>query len=241
MNLIQKEIEQNIFDVKIAVENLTVKRSEIERNLGYLENSTPDYFSDMIDDIINQLPNFCEINVGYSILNASIASKDGLNIEGLFFNLDKIVTSQLKKSEQVALFVCTIGDKMERWSKELLMESDPTKSFIVDNVASATVENVTNVLHDFIGDKMLEKDLHITNRYSPGYCNWSVAEQKLLFSLLPKNFCDVKLSESALMLPIKSVSGIIGIGKEVEWREYLCDTCGVKDCTHRIKRLEKIN
>jgi hypothetical protein len=40
-----------------------------------------------------------------------------------------------------------------------------------------------------------------------------VAEQHKLFSLLPPGICGITLSDSALMHPIKSVSGITGIGK----------------------------
>lgn len=242
MTLVQKEIEHDTYKVEIKVDDIKVQRSEIELNLGYSENTIPLYFSDMIDDVLSKLPGLCEIQAGYRVVNVvkPTGRNDGLNVNGIFFNLNKIVTGQLKKSTQAALFLCTIGDKMEKWSKELLKEGDPTKSYIVDAVASATVENVTDVLHDYIGKKMSEKGLNVTNRYSPGYCLWSVSEQHLLFSLLPENFCGVKLNESALMHPIKSVSGIIGIGKEVKWREYMCDRCGVKDCTYRQKRMEKI-
>ncbi|MCK7538940.1 MAG: hypothetical protein MZV63_52410 [Marinilabiliales bacterium] len=47
----------------------------------------------------------------------------------------------------------------------------------------------------------------ITNRFSPGYCGWDVAEQHKLFSFFKDNFCGITLTESALMNPVKSVSG----------------------------------
>jgi hypothetical protein len=63
-----------------------------------------------------------------------------------------------------------------------------------------------------------------------------VEEQKKLFSFLPKEFCGVSLTDSALMIPIKSISGIIGVGKNVEYKQYFCDTCGRKDCTYKAFR-----
>lgn len=127
---------------------------------------------------------------------------------------------------------------MESWSKSLLNGGDIMLSYIVDIAASVTAESVTNLLHDRIKNEMLELGLNITNRYSPGYCNWSVAEQHLLFSFFPERFCGVTLTESALMIPIKSVSGIIGVGAGVKWKDYICDKCGVKDCTYRAIRLK---
>jgi hypothetical protein len=234
-------IEQNIFEVIINYSDLSVTKKEIELTLGYLNKKIPDHFSETVDEILEQLPRLCKIKAGYRILDfhKSDGRNDGAYIGEIFFGLQKIITGQLKKSEQAAFFVCTIGDEMEQWSKKLLNEGDPMMSYLIDTIASITVESATNLLHDHIGDEMQKLGLNITNRYSPGYCNWSVAEQHILFSFFPKNFCGVSLTDSALMIPIKSVSGIIGIGKEVKYREYLCDSCGIKDCTYRSKRVHK--
>ncbi len=86
---------------------------------------------------------------------------------------------------------------------------------------------------------MLIKGLHVTNRYSPGYCGWSVAEQGMLFSFLPKNFCDIRLTESSLMIPLKSVSGIIGIGKELRRKGYKCDFCDIANCLRSNKNIDR--
>jgi hypothetical protein len=110
-------------------------------------------------------------------------------------------------------------------------------SYIVDTIASVTEEQTTDVLHDHVGKQMQMQGLKITNRYSPGYCDWSVSEQHLLFSFFPVNFCGITLTESALMVPLKSVSGIIGIGKTVKRVDYSCDSCGLKDCTYRAIRV----
>jgi hypothetical protein len=66
-----------------------------------------------------------------------------------------------------------------------------------------------------------------------------VADQHKLFSFFPENCCGVSLTESALMHPIKSVSGIIGLGKEVRYREYTCNLCGLAECFYRNRNMEK--
>ena len=85
-----------------------------------------------------------------------------------------------------------------------------------------------------------KKQMGISDSFSPGYCEWSVAEQQKLFSLLPDKFCGVQLSESSLMYPIKSVSGIIGIGTGVEQKGYQCNWCNDLNCIYgKIKRQKK--
>jgi len=237
-SLKQIEVQKELFEVVINFSDLAIESKEVELTLGYMENKIPKHFSMLIDEIISELPKRCSIKTGYRILQLKKppGKNDGLFIGDTFFKMDKIVTGQIKKLEKAALFVCTIGSGMENWSKQLLIDGDAAMAYLVDSIASLTVESVTNLLHDFIENEMMKNGLKITNRYSPGYCNWSVSEQHLLFSLLPQNFCGITLTDSALMLPIKSVSGVIGIGPKVKKKEYLCDTCGVKDCTYRATR-----
>ncbi len=238
MNLLETAIEGNVFEVHIKYDDLRISRREVELTLGYMDAEIPPHFSGMIDDALLELKGRCEIKAGYRLTEVARppGRYDGLLVGGNFLRMDKIVTSQLKKSERAAVFVCTIGSSMETWARGLMKDGDPAMGYIADTTASVAAEAVTNLLHDHIGERMLSQGMRITNRYSPGYCNWSVSEQHLLFSLLPKDFCGVTLSESALMSPIKSVSGVIGVGTLVRRKDYICDRCGVKDCTYRSKR-----
>lgn len=232
--IIEKEIDNNTFELLINPELITIKKNQIVDILGY--NNLPEHFDKFLDEIIHESKKKLQIRAGYKILDyESSESKDGIIISNIFFKTEKIVKSQLNKIEKVAIFVSTIGREIENWIKELNEKGEILLSYLADITASEEVENVTDILHDYLKEKMKTLGLKVTNRYSPGYCNWSVSEQHKLFSLLPKNFCEIKLTDSALMIPMKSISGIIGIGKNAQWKEYLCDKCGVKDCTYRIK------
>jgi hypothetical protein len=35
------------------------------------------------------------------------------------------------------------------------------------------------------------------------------------------------------MMPIKSVSGLVGAGADVKFRDYTCEICSMKDCSFR--------
>jgi cobalamin-dependent methionine synthase I len=235
------EQEKDIFEVRIDFKDLKVSKTEVVSSLGYTDGILPAHFEKMIDAILDQLSNYCAVQAGYRILDVQKSENrnDGLVIGGSFFALQKIVASHLGKSEKAVLFVCTIGSGMETWAKKISGEGDIALSYLVDTVASVTVEHVADVLHDYIGKHMLALGLKITNRYSPGYCDWLVSEQHLLFSFLPAHFCGITLTESALMIPIKSVSGIIGAGRAVKRVDYMCNTCGMKDCTYRAYRRAK--
>ncbi|HLP74716.1 MAG TPA: vitamin B12 dependent-methionine synthase activation domain-containing protein, partial [Bacteroidales bacterium] len=108
--------------------------------------------------------------------------------------------------------------------------------YIFDVAGSEIVEAATDLLQEDLRKSAEKEGLKITNRYSPGYCGWDVAEQHKLFTLLPGNYCGIKLTPSALMDPVKSVSGIIGIGKSVRNNPYTCKMCDMKDCIYRRLR-----
>jgi hypothetical protein len=93
-------------------------------------------------------------------------------------------------------------------------------------------------LQEALADQLGERGIRITNRYSPGYCEWHVSEQQKLFRLLPAGYCGVSLTDSSLMRPIKTVSGFIGVGPEVRRNAYTCGLCELQDCLYRRLREE---
>ena len=123
---------------------------------------------------------------------------------------------------------------MDDWIKQFFINNDPLKGYVADTIGSELVESTADIVETRITEAIKRLDMNCTNRYSPGYCGWDVSEQHKLFSLLPAGFCGVKLTPSALMTPIKSISGIIGIGPLCRKKEYQCSLCDLKDCYKRV-------
>ncbi len=221
--------------------DLSINRDNIDLLLGYKPGEAPEPFPEMINEIFSQAPAYCDIQGGYTILpikNFNINTAI-LEIENIQFNIQKIVANQLKMSESVALFACSAGKGMGEWSRHLMAGEDLVKGFIIDTLGSVVVEAAMDIIHDNIEKEMSLQKLKITNRYSPGYCSWSTVEQQKLFSFFPEEFCGITLTESSLMYPIKSISGIIGIGKDVRKNSYTCQICDSKSCIYRNVRLFK--
>lgn len=225
-------------EVAIGFTDLDLDRTAIARRLGYPAGQMPDHFGEMLDTALEQAAVRCVIRAGFRLVGAGRIEQqpDAFEIGGIVFATQRIVASQLGRANHAAVFACTIGPGLEQWARQVMHGGDPALGYIGDTVASAVAEAVADRLHDHIGREMARNGWHITNRYSPGYCNWSVVEQHRLFALLPAHFCDITLGESALMQPMKSVSGIVGVGPEVKYADYLCDVCGVRDCTSRSLR-----
>ncbi len=214
--------------------DLAVEREGIVGVLGYRDGAMPEHFGELLDVALAEAARRCLPRAGYRLVEAGRAEGrfDALTVGGTVFATQKIVAGALGRAERAAVFACTIGPALEEWAREQ-MAHDPALGFIADAVGSAVAEALADRLHDRIELEMARRGWRITNRYSPGYCGWSVAEQHALFALLPAEFCGITLGESALMHPVKSVSGIIGVGAAVKHSDYLCDVCTVRDCTYR--------
>ncbi|MEJ5263216.1 MAG: vitamin B12 dependent-methionine synthase activation domain-containing protein [Ignavibacterium sp.] len=192
----------------------------------------------LIDSFKNHLPflkSNCKPVAGFRFFDDKSISfkKNILLIENINFELGPIIYRDLKEVSEIFVFVCTIGKVVEEKIHQLFSNGDSLNAFILDRIASELVECTANLLEQKIQSDFLKTGYNLTNRYSPGYCGWSVSEQQKLFSLLPDKFCGVQLTESSLMIPIKSISGIYGSGYKIIRRDYQCEICDDEFCYKR--------
>ena len=171
---------------------------------------------------------------GYRILPAATDLQRGAVTAGGAELLTGVqVCGYVREAESAALFVCTAGEVFTRLTRELNAEGDFLEAYVVDAIGSLTVERAMDNIQSELEREMAAQGLHISNRYSPGYCNWPLAGQQALFGAIGEHGTGVELSATCLMSPIKSVSGIIGIGADIRRREYGCAVCNNKTCIYR--------
>jgi hypothetical protein len=225
----------------ISFNELSLDVSEVEKVLGYRDGDDRELVTELIKEIFIEAAEICRIKSEYIIYsNIEFINIDkSITINRINFETKKIVFGQLKKSESIAVFLCTAGEEIGIRSRIAMQEMDLLRGYILDIVGSVIVDAAADFMQNELEKTVGASGKKVTNRYSPGYCSWQVAEQHKLFQLVPENFCGIKLTESALMDPIKSISGIIGIGKDVKNNIYTCNLCDFKDCVYRDLRRKK--
>jgi hypothetical protein len=215
--------------------DLEVDLKQIENVLGYGEGDDRNIVNTVINEILNEPELFRNIRAEYRIYdNIEFVSSDkSLNINGINFRINKTLFGQLKKAGSLAVFICTAGEEIGLRTRKAMSEGDPLTGYLYDITGSIVVDAAADLMQEKLENSVTAEGKKITNRYSPGYCGWDVSEQHKLFRLLPDNFCSIKLTGSALMDPVKSISGIIGIGPDVRYNPYRCSLCDMKDCAYR--------
>lgn len=155
-------------------------------------------------------------------------------VEGTVLSVGEIIASQLQGCSGGVVFVCTAGHEISELPRNLTKQNDALMAYLYDVIGSVCAEKAADQLESILQDELGTERTGISNRCSPGYCGWDVADQEKLFVLLPENFCGVSLSETAMMDPIKSVSGIIGYGQGAAKRDRPCKQCSHTTCKHNL-------
>ncbi len=223
-------------------EELQIQSGEIEELMGFEPGHSPEPFPELIDEGIKIAPAHTNIKGGFVIFKQVKVNREKkfIRIENQVFSPGKIVVTQLKNATSAALFTCTAGEQISTLSQKEAESGNELLAYVMDVIGSLIADKTVEKLQEKIAALVSESGMGITDPFSPGYCNWSVAEQQKLFSFLPAGFCGIQLSPSSLMHPIKSVSGIIGIGNSCKQKGYQCEWCNDKDCIYgRIRRQKK--
>ena len=225
MQLILPDIEKS---------KIRVNPDDILKLLGAQEGAVDSHSKGLVDQYIDIGRQIMSPAAGYVLVEAQETElSEELDLAGISFQTGKIINRMLKFSESYALFIVTIGPEPEQLARNLLEKGEYLEGYITDLLASAMVDSLADLVHDEIRKVAQVKGMMVTNRYSPGYCSWDVSEQQKLFSLFPKDSCTISLSESSLMNPVKSISGIIGLGPQVKYNDYTCEICPMKTCAFR--------
>ena len=218
---------------KFKVMDLDVSCDEIQ-SLANIGGNMPSY-TDFLNSELESLNAVANVEGGYILLNA-IADNEKIYVQDSIFYVGSQIAKYFNNTSWVALFLCTAGVEISNRINELSAQGDLVEAYLLDVLGSVMVENAMDKIQNNLKLQVGQNGLEITNRYSPGYCDWKVAEQKNLFSFLPDNFCNVSLNDSCLMEPTKTVSGIIGIGKKVCFQKHVCQNCSSGNCIYRNRK-----
>ena len=216
--------------------DLAIERSDVCRYLGYRSGDTPSAsIASLIDECIaKSLP---LLRPAFSHVTRDVRSVEGrisLLDDGSRFESD-VVARLLEQCDKVAVYVSTIGSHIEDMSSALAEDGYITESYVVDSIGSSATEKLSEAMHQRIAEEAAGLGLCVSRRFSPGYCDWNIDQQSVVFSIAEGGSAGVQLTSGSLMLPRKSSSGIIGIGRcdsQVETYNP-CITCNKAVCPGR--------
>lgn len=227
---------KNIEFFDCSVGDLSLDMHEVYLLMGYGLHTPDKYTMSLVDEISNELSQILTPHFGYVLVDGNIPERGKLQLADTLFSPGFTIANAMKDADKYAVFTATIGMEFDLFIKKFKDEDDILRVFITDAIGSVLAEATVSYLMRKLEGIAMKEGMKISNNYSPGYCDWFLSEQKKLFTLFPEGSTQITLTDSSLMLPVKSVSGIVAIGKNVKRREYGCDICKMESCIKNKKK-----
>ncbi|MFH1690236.1 MAG: vitamin B12 dependent-methionine synthase activation domain-containing protein [Candidatus Eisenbacteria bacterium] len=149
------------------------------------------------------------------------------------------------RAESLTLFAITLGSSLSDRVPALFDGGELALAATLDAAASEGTElagvHLDGVVLAGARASGRASDAARILRYSPGYCGWNLTGQRALFSALGPEAIGIRLTESCLMKPVKSISGVMVAGPpeihDFEDNYDFCSSCRTHDCRRRIEEL----
>lgn len=147
-----------------------------------------------------------------------------------------LVAKALAGASEISIALCTIGPKLEERMEEL-MNIDMMKGLAFDGAGTAAIGLVSQAIRNKIVADAEKRSLKMGMKAQPGQEGWPIEQQRVLFSTLPAEQINVRLTESCLMIPRKSVTFVIPFGSDLCEDAVPCDFCSKRErCQWRKKK-----
>ncbi len=141
-----------------------------------------------------------------------------------------LIAQHLGRAREVIVMVCTIGGALDELVSAMIRAGDMVYALALDGVGSAAVEALANRACRRFELEAEAQGLQTSIPLSPGMVGWGVAEgQPQLFSLIDADAIGVTLTDHSLMIPRKSLSMVLGVGKDMLAGGRTCDFCAMRD------------
>jgi hypothetical protein len=185
-----------------------------------------------VRNLIDTAQPLLEPKVLYKVCYIEEKFEDGVKVGGLLLR-SEVLRKNLEKTGRIFPFVVTIGSK---FGERLDSCTDLLEKFYLDTIGNVALNQIRMEVNNHLKSTYaIEKTAFMAPGSLP---NWPIEQQKPLFELLGdvRTSIGVELSESLLMLPAKSVSGIYF---PTETSFFSCQLCPRKRCDSRKAKYDE--
>ncbi len=210
----------------IFVENLnyTFTPGDVLEKMGMPRDHQ---FGDTIAEVTKKAEPIAKPKAFFMEANIEDRTENSITIAGETFNSTALVKN-FSEVDTVYPFLCTCGKELADYAASL---DDIMAQYAFDAIMEFYLRSISLAMTETLSNYMAEDGL--TSSVNPGsLIDWSIEEQTKMFRLFGDNAvkAGVELSDSFLMTPVKSVSGIRYATKK-EFKN--CQLCQRANCPTR--------
>ena len=120
----------------------------------------------------------------------------------------------LKDCDEVFFLGATAGIKIHEFIRDNSKEGDMTKAVVFDAVASECVDKALDWMMEYFYTELRRENKAFTRfRFSAGYADFSLENQRVFFDALQLARFGVRLTAASMFVPEKTVTALVGVKK----------------------------
>jgi len=203
---------------------------------GYNEKRKPGQaIRDMVEQAAKEAHNLVDPRALYQEFAVQQLTADSVILDGgMRFSTGRQISSFWQGSKTLGVALYTIGDRLEKQVSELIAEGKHTEALNLDIAGTVPLGVVGFRVQYYACERLAKHDLETGPWLNPGYLDWPLTDQRLIFNLIPAASIDVRLNDQCMMIPRKSVTVCAGIGVGQRLDGFnRCMHCGVSKCPYR--------
>lgn len=212
---------------------MEIEKKEVLRYLGYGGQEADPDTERLIKDCAKELIKAAEPRFLVREYPLTLG-EDGLVDGTCFQTMSKNLAKNLSGCDRLLLMAATLGVDVDRLLARY-GKYQVSRAVILQAAAASLIESFCNELCGTWKQEYEARGFYLRPRFSPGYGDFSiVCQEPVLNALEAGKRIGITLTEGFLMLPSKSVTAVIGAGRQpVHCEVQGCEVCEKTDCTFR--------
>lgn len=212
---------------------IRIDPKEVARYLSYRGHQPDESIQQLIASCIQEVneaaaPKFiCErFPLGFS-------EAEGFRAGSMHFN-SRSLQRNLAGCSEVFLFAATLGIAVDTLIRRTTL-LDAAKGLVMQAAGAAAIEAFCDEENDKLRRQVEAEGLYLRPRFSPGYGDLSLdCQRDFLRVLKAQKNIGLTLTDSGMMVPVKSVTALIGISSiPTACHRQGCEVCTHTDCEYR--------
>lgn len=211
----------------VTVLNEIAFRKDIEEIKKALHIKDHIKMSRRFDEMIEESGKIAKPKAVFSEAFVDIFGENTVYISGIEFK-SRLMSSNLKNIGRVFAYAATCGTEINEWAEKF--NNNPTDQYLADKVKELYLLEAENYVIEYVTNAY---ELGKSATMNPGSLpDWPISEQPKLLSIIGdvQKLIGITMTQSFLLVPMKSVSGIV-FSSDVDFVN--CKLCVKKNCIGR--------
>lgn len=147
--------------------------------------------------------------------------------------------SELTNCKKIVFCFLTLGEEIDQKINSYFTRGHYLEAILLDAMANEILFKLTEQLYYKVQLSAKKKGCNLTNKIEPGSKNLPLQFQKIILDNLDFINMNVSLTESNMLVPLKSITFLCGAGKDIPMTtvRHNCLNCSIKNCSFRDENL----